>query len=214
MLQGLRILRGYYLRCAVSLLSVAMLGLGACALTEEHINLGYTPTAEANKVTGAEDVTVTVAVQDQRTSPDHVGHKTNGYGMEMAKIVADNDVPTMLRQALETELTNRGFHIGPGSVAVNVTLQKFENHFELGWFSGTARSELIMGVIVVSPTGVTVFTKYVKGDGVNDSVQIAGGNNAKIALEAAMQDAIKKLFEDQAFLKSLVEAGKMSAKNS
>ncbi len=208
--------RRYLVRLRVSSLAAittaALVLLSGCALTEEHITLGYNPVSGAtDRVPGAEQVKVAVAVQDQRTAQNHVGHKTNGYGMEMAQIIADNDISSMIKGAIETELTNRGFQIGAGEAQVNVTLQKFENRFELGWFSGTARASLIMGVVVSRANGTASFTKYVEGEGVNDGIQLANGSNAKLALDAALQDAVKKLFQDPAFISSVVAAGKMSA---
>ena len=82
---------------------------GSCALTQEHINLEYVPQAGVTKISQAQGDIVRVEVDDQRTSKTHVGHKVNGYGMEMAEIIADNDIPQMVKGAVESELTDRGF---------------------------------------------------------------------------------------------------------
>jgi uncharacterized lipoprotein len=175
----------------------------SCALTQEHINVVYAPQAGVTKITQAESAIVGVIVDDQRTTKSHVGHKINGYGMEMAEIIADNDVAKTVKSAVESELTDRGFTIGSDGSVVNIVLGKFENRFEIGFFSGTAISEVSMLVTIKRPDRTVVYTKSIHAEGVNGGIQLATGNNAKIALEAGLKNAITQLFADNNFLSSL-----------
>jgi uncharacterized lipoprotein YajG len=187
--------------------------LGSCALTQEHINVEYIPQAGVTKISQAERAVVRVEVDDQRSSKSHVGHKVNGYGMEMAEIIADNDIPQMVKSAVETELTDRGFTLGSDGSVINILLGKFENRFELGFFSGTATSDVSMLITVKRPDGAVVYTKSIHTEGVNSGVQIAGGENAKIALEAGLKEAITKLFDDNAFLNSFFSGANSRAQS-
>jgi len=69
-----------------------------------------------------------------------------------------------------------------------------------------------MTVTVAGADRKVIFNKLIVAQGVNPGIQLAGGNNAKIALEAALRDAMAKLFDDSAFLNSLITAGKPSTK--
>ena len=52
-------------------------------------------------------------VNDQRQDKSNkVSSKKNGYGMEMAPILANEDVTVTIRRAIEQELQSRGFSIG------------------------------------------------------------------------------------------------------
>jgi uncharacterized lipoprotein YajG len=127
--------------------------------------------------------------------------------MEMAEIIADNDVAQTVKSAVESELTDRGFTIGSDGSVIDIVLGKFENRFELGLFSGTAVSEISMQVSVKRPNGTIAYTKNIHAEGVNSGVQLATGHNAQIALEAGLKNALTELFNDNAFLNSLLFEG-------
>ena len=65
--------------------------LTSCALTRDYVDIQYKPTSTPETVAGAENVEVAVNVKDVRVK-QNIGCKINGYGMEMANIVANNDV--------------------------------------------------------------------------------------------------------------------------
>jgi uncharacterized lipoprotein YajG len=190
-----------------SLASLILLLLSSCALTQEHINVDYVPETGVAKIPQAEHSVVGVEVSDQRSTKSHIGHKINGYGMEMAEIIADNDIPQTVKRAVESELTDRGFRLGSDGSVVDIVLGKFENRFELGFFSGSAVSDISMLVTVKRPNGTVLYTKSIHTEGVNSGVQLASGENAQIALDAGLKDAIEKLFDDSQFLNSLLPQG-------
>ncbi|HYL59722.1 MAG TPA: YajG family lipoprotein [Candidatus Acidoferrales bacterium] len=175
-------------------------------MSTEHIDLSYVPQAGVTRMAGADRVGVQVAVKDDR--PAHgVAFKANGYGMEMAEIYVDEDIPGLIKDGIQAELTNRGYQIKPGGLQVDVALGRFRNHFESGFFSGTATADLEMNVTVAQSDNRVVFNKMIVAQGVNPGIQLADGENAKIALNAALQDAIGKIFADPDFIKALTGAG-------
>jgi hypothetical protein len=103
----------------------------------------------APKVAGAGKVGV--SAEDQRPDKSRVAVKKNGYGMEMAAIESKRSVADYFREAMESELKNRGFQIGQGR-RVNVTIIRFSNDFKIGVFAGDAVAELQMEVSVPDPT--------------------------------------------------------------
>lgn len=179
-----------------------------CALTKANIGLNYQPQPNVPRVAGAEGVTVAVTMSDQRAVKDSVGNKKNGYGMEMAPIIATNDVVALVQNAIETELANRGFKLGAGS-AVNVTVQlnKFYNDFKVGFWSGNAVAELTMNVMVKNREGLTVHSALISVQGTEPSIQLASGGNAQLALDAALKNAMAELFKDSSFTDALLKTG-------
>jgi uncharacterized lipoprotein YajG len=183
---------------ALSLLSVLISG---CAFTEGHVNLEYQPQAQAAKVAAAAAPHVVVQVADQRPTKV-VGQKINGFGMKTADILSDNDIPATLKGAFETELSNRGFTVGPGGETVGVTLNSLQNQFSLGFFSGESTANIGIDVSVKRADGAVAYEKYFTGQN-QESVQLATAGNAEETLNAAIKDAVGKVFSDDAFIAAL-----------
>jgi uncharacterized lipoprotein len=194
------------LQLAGILLVMAFLSSG-CALTKDYVVLSYDPQTNVEKIKEADSVKVNVEVSDLRTIKDKVSSKKNSYGMEMASIIAQNDVAETLKKAIEKELENRGFDLGTGQILVLSELNKFYNDFKTGFWSGKAVAEVVMNVQIKKPDGSILYSKMIAGESTH-SVQMASGKNAKYVLEAALKDAISKLFNDTSFLDSLFEASK------
>jgi len=189
---------------------LAMSLLSGCALTSATVPLSYVPQTDVSKVPGADKVDVAVEVSDIRTIKDKVGAKKNGYGMEMAAIMAQEDVPETVQKAIEVELENRGFHLATNHLTVVAELSKFYNDFKIGFFAGDAKAEVTMNVQVRNPSGNIVYSKLITGEGLNPNIQLSSGKNAKIALDAALNDAIANLFREQAFIDSLVKSANLT----
>lgn len=193
----------------VGSLLVALL-LNGCALTKDFATVSYAPQPEVNAVTGAEEVNVAVTVTDNRAIKDKISCKKNGYGMEMAPILARNDVVEVVTQAIAVELANRGFTIAEGAMLVAVELNTFYNDFKIGFFEGSAVAEVLMNVQVKDAAGTIAFSKSIMGAHTKTGVQLTSGANAQAALDVALQDAVSKLMNDPAFLEALVTTGKVS----
>jgi len=176
--------------------SLAAFGMVGCALTKDKVDIAYVPITNAPKVSGAGAVHVTAS--DQRPDKSRVSVKKNGYGMEMAAIESKRPVSEYIREAIESELKNRGFKIGGGH-RVDVVVTRFFNDFKVGFFAGDAKAELQMEVSVPG----TGFSKRIDTTGKEEGIQLASGHNAEVALEDALRKGIAQLFNDPAFLRAI-----------
>jgi len=184
--------------------------VSGCALTTEKIDLSYTPQIAPQIIPGADEIAVAVQVIDDRQDKTKVSSKKNGYGMEMAPIIANEDVSITIRKAIETELRNRGFKLEDAVAIVRVVadITRFYNDHKTGFFSGDAVADLNMSVSVKSKDGAVLYDRQIVAQGVEANTQLATGNNARIALDKALQDGMAKLFGDTDFVAALKEAAK------
>ncbi len=194
------------LKIAGILFAMAFIASG-CALTKDYVVLSYNPQTNVEKIKGADAVKVSVEFSDVRTVKDKVSCKKNSYGMEMAPIIARNDAAETVKNAIETELKNRGFILTEGSVSVFAELNKYYNDFKTGFWSGRAVAELVMNVQVKKQDRSILYSKMIAGEN-SHTVQMASGKNAKIVLDGALKDAISKLFDDPSFIDSIFKASK------
>jgi len=179
-----------------------------CALTTATIDVPYQSITQPQAVSGASNVTVAVNTTDARTTyRDRVGTKKNGYGMEMAAIVASNDIPSSVTAAFQQELQARGFKIGNGGPTLQIELVQFYNDFKVGLFAGDAVSNVAFNTKIIAPNGAILFSKYYQGTGENPGVEIAGGSEAQVALIKAFQAAVASAVNDPDFINALVNSG-------
>jgi uncharacterized lipoprotein YajG len=191
--------------CSVSLLSFSVLG---CALTKEYITVDYTPQKNIEPIRGAEKVHLKVNVNDSRNMRDKVCYKKNAYGMELGEIISNNDVVKLISDSIKTEMSNRGFIINDSDILINIELIKFFNDFKTGFFAGDALAEVLIGSQIRLSNGNIVYNKIITGNYIEQNIQLATGNNAKLSLEGALKDAISKLVNDSEFIIALMETKK------
>ncbi|OJX78819.1 MAG: hypothetical protein BGO92_16870 [Magnetospirillum sp. 64-120] len=195
------------LRIVAALLCAA--SLSACALTVDEVDLNYKQMANSAAIGGANQVQVKVQASDARTSNrDRISVKKNGYGMEMAAIVAKQDIPSLIGKAIESELSARGFKIAPGNVFVLVDVNKFYNDFKTGFMTGDAQGEVTISAQVLNAAGKTFYAKVYTGEHKAADIMIFNGSNAKEAVEGALANATAKMLSDQYFIQALIEAGR------
>lgn len=131
--------------------------------------------------------------------------------MEMAPILANEDVTVTLRRAIEQELLSRGFLIGSEPlVSIFAELTRFWNDHKMGFFAGDAVADLNMSISVKNKNGNFLYSRHIMAQGVESNTQLATGNNARLALNRAIENGIKLLFEDQALIAALMEIAKKS----
>lgn len=187
--------------------------LSGCALTTDVIDISYAPRSGASVIPGADGVVVSVSVNDQRQERSNkVSCKKNGFGMEMAPILANEDVTVTFQRAIEQELRSRGFKIGSEalvSVAADVT--RFWNDHKLGFFAGDAVADLNLNVLVRSKDGRILYSRNIMAQGIEPNTQIMSGENARLALNKALENGMHMLFEDQAFFAALLDASRKGA---
>jgi uncharacterized lipoprotein YajG len=191
------------LLCVIALAAMT----SACALTTETIDVPYQSTGPIPSVAGASADTVSVAATDGRTTyRDRVSTKKNGYGMEMAPIVASNDIPQTVAGAIQQEFTAEGYKIGPGHAQLTVEVVKFYNDFKTGFFSGDANAEVALNVKVVAPGNQLIYAKFYDASGNEPNVMMFDGDNARAALIKALGNAIQSVVSDPALQQALGKA--------
>lgn len=179
-------------------LSLVAIIFSGCALTVDRIDIPYQGRANITVVEGAEKVNVNVTNEDKRTVfKDRVGTKKNGYGMEMALIVATNDVAKTFSDAISFELENLGFKVAEGGKTVKVELIRFYNDFKMGFFAGDAIADGLINVLVTNKKGDVIFVRSYEGGAIEPNTQLATGKNARAALIKAMTDIIGKVAQDK-----------------
>lgn len=187
---------------------MAVASLSGCALTTDRISLQYNQQQGVAQIPGAGNVSVNVQVADQRQDKSKVSSKKNGFGMEMAPILAAEDVAVTVRRAIEQELRSRGFQLGSDDALVHIAadLTRFYNDHKTGFFAGEAVADLNMSVTVKSKKGDLLYSRQVAAQGVEPNTQLMTGENARLALNRALENGMKSLFEDQAFLSAMMAA--------
>jgi uncharacterized lipoprotein YajG len=158
---------------------------------------------------------VSVQVSDQRQEKSNkVSSKKNGFGMETAPILANEDVTVTLRRAIEQELQSRGFSIGNEAfVSILADLTRFWNDHKTGFFSGDAVADLNMSILVKSKDGNLLYSRQILSQGVEPNTQLMTGNNARLALNRAIENGMKLLFEDHAFIAALIDVSVKASPN-
>ncbi len=187
----------------LAIVFAAALTLPACGLQTDMITISYAPQGSAKAPPGASGTVVDVQVKDIRSNKSEVSKKGDEYEI-LAPIVVENDVAQILREAIQTELKSRGFDVGDGGSVVVAELSKFYNRFR----AGKSEAEVFIHVQVKKAKGGLVYSEIVEGKGINPNVMLRSGENAKIALEAAMQDAVNRLMTNVEFLDAIIEASK------
>jgi uncharacterized lipoprotein len=187
----------------LAIVLAAAFTLPACGLKTDVITISYVSQGSPKVLPGASGTVVDVQVKDIRSNKSEVSKKGDEYEF-LAPIVVENDVAQILREAIQTELKNRGFDVGDGGPVVMAELSKFYSRFR----AGKSEAEVFIHVQVKKAEGGLVYSEIVAGKGINPDVFMRSGENAKIALEAAMQDVVNKLMTNVEFLDAIIEASK------
>lgn len=193
------------------LICFAAASLTGCAFTTDRIDIQYQQQQGVVQIPGASNVSVEVRVFDQRDDKSKVSAKQNGYRMDMAPIVATEDVAVTIRRAIEQELQARGFQLGDrdAHVAIEAEITRFYNQFywaSIFSLSGSALADLNMSVEVKSKSGEVLYSRKIEAKGVEPNIQLNVGHNALKALNQALENGMKELFGDRAFLDAVMRA--------
>jgi uncharacterized lipoprotein len=189
-------------RAAIAIVVAGL--LSACAISEDKVPVDYVANTGVTPVAGAEAISVTVTGVDGRSQyVDRISTKKNGYGMEMARIVATNDVVEVVRGGVERELKAQGYAVGAGGVSVTVELQNFYNNFRIGLMSGGAAADVAIGLKVRNASGTLIYSQLYDATSVNE-VFLASGANAKESLQKALTLTTRKIIDDKALHDALL----------
>ncbi len=176
----------------------------------DTIFVEYQPQWWGPRIAGSNRLTVKVVVQDARNDPTCVGYKKNAYTWwGTGPIVTTNDVAVLVEDSLQTEFRRRGFHSsGPANVLVVVTLNKFFNEFQSGLLSTDADAEVRVYLRVFKgpvEKGTPIYHGHVEGSAVKENVSTSGGETAKLALDAALSDLVRKVLSNDQLLRAILQ---------
>ncbi len=187
------VLRG----CRLVVVVAASLFIG-CAVRSRELPISYVPQENVQPIKEAGAVSVDVKVEDLQP-------ETSNYFMVDPHFLV-KDASGTLKDAAETELKARGFKIGVGGAIVSIQLGRFEATCETTNLSAyvTSRGSLSMRVQVQPQTGKPLYSKMLGGEA---NPKYAFGVMTKCAtpqLQSALEDALKRLFDDPAFTAAIL----------
>lgn len=177
----------------------------ACSLTNEHVDVAYTPDPAIPRVLapGAGDLVLDVSDRRRAESPDWIADKKNGYGMRLANVLAQKPVTDLVREALAQELTARGFHVGTTGATTSVEVSRLESIYQNRFFSIGAIGYADLSVQVRHPDGTIA---YARTFSVQDDQEgsIAGtAGQARRSVERTLTKVIGQVVSDPAFIAAL-----------
>lgn len=191
---------------------MAMLAVGSgCMATAQHprIGLSYRPQSPVEREPEAESVQVNVMTKDMREDKDFVcaqsGHRDAN---RMVEVIESSTPPAeLMGSAIEAELSHRGFGLDSKGIPVVAKVVTFLCYRGGGpTVDATVEMDLFVYRAGRPPIGREFFHRYVKGQYVDQGRDFTAwnGENAKVALEAALADAMRQLFSTQRFIDALM----------
>ncbi len=178
--------------------------ISGCATTTDYVTLSYIPQANAMRIDGANNVQVKVVINDQRAVKDRVSAKKDFHGIEIAPIISMNDVKGAIQGAIEAELRNRGFNVDSGGTTIELTVQKFYNDFQPGFWTRKANTDAAFKLKVIASDGSEVLIKNMS-DEWSKPVLHMSAKRAQLALNKALRESVQSLFHDGEFLGALLK---------
>jgi len=188
-------------------LGILVLSLGGCVLGDRKILLDYPPKTDSGMVNQAQaasppigkDIVVALAeFADERDEKAVIGDTQNAYGMRMADVIAVNDVPTWVTDAIRAEMTRAGFTVvdeptaGGGVDALTVSGEVVKVYTTAYW---SYEAEVSFHARAQNETGVLLDKVYV-GEGSAGTNWAATERSYGQSLALALQDAAKGFVTD------------------
>ena len=189
-----------------------MVCTGCLATADQRlISLTYRAQAPVERVLGAESIKVNVKANDMRESKNWICAQTgNGYttARQAVGIIESVTPPAgLVSRAIKAELSHRGFDIDYRGIPVVANVAMFSCYRGGGpAIDATVGIDLFVYRAGRPPIGREFFYRYVKGEYLDQGhlIRAWNGENAKVALEAALEDAMKQLFSDRRFVNALL----------
>jgi uncharacterized lipoprotein YajG len=187
-------------RLALLVLLIAMAG---CLLNPASVPVTYQPAANVTPIPRASSVHVFVVGEDKRADKTTVGQG------DQQPVVPSSNVGDTARDAVQAELQARGFVIdsGPTSTEVLVQVQRLKGYFLSSLFFSTYTAELIMHVQVVRLDKAVVYSQnFDVTETYHPSAFSSVSNDLGEALSGALKKGVAQLFDDPAFMDSLLRS--------
>lgn len=194
-----------------------VISLAGCeSLHVDRITLQHMQQKKILEVPGAANISVVVKAIDKRDylapgisrkwGKAVVGYGRNGFGEETyPDIIVTEPVELTLKRSIEDELKARGFQIGQNAnLIVEIGINTFFNDFKVGFILSDSVAELNIDVKVLSNTGYILYSRKIVEQGHKAWASTMSGEDAKIALNGAIDNGINALFSDCAFMSALL----------
>lgn len=180
------------------------------------VGIHYTPQPNVAAVPGANQSSVHVEVLDLRF--DYTLGRleiSDTLGTNATEVVlTTNDVVPVLRDAIKSELANRGFKLSDSGVLLVVDLEKFwavlnrnssVKHyvFEPRTFLNKAEAELTLSAQIRKSDGTTAYSKTFTGNAEKPDADLNTAT-AEAVLNDALKDSLAQMFADPPFADQLV----------
>ena len=185
-----------------------------CLGTVEYpqISLSYRAQGPVERVPGAEAIKVNVVAKDMRPNKDWVcARSMPAIGIERQAVGRMESVTPpagLVSRAIKAELSHRGFEMDYKGIPVVANVDTFVCYCagRLSTIDAEVGVDLFVYRAGRPPIGQEFFYRHVKGEySDQDPLRTWDKENAKIALEAALEDAMKQLFSDRRFINALLD---------
>ena len=188
---------------------VSLAGTTGCAFGTRHAELTYPPsspdegaieTVDAAERAPAVSREIVLKVSDERTERDRIGNVRNGFGMDTADVITDDDVLGWVEGALSLELANAGYNVvANGSEplsddAISLTTEIVEVYCDVFM---TYDGDVSLMVTMVGNDQEPVRKQYEGEGGVGMNWAATASSYAE-SLSLALQNAISKILIDLA----------------
>ncbi|MDD5278713.1 hypothetical protein [Acidithiobacillus sp.] len=196
----------------VAFLGVAF-GLAGCASAyiPDTVHNHYKAPASLTKVPGAENVTVTVDVQNHKKRHDEISRSKDVLGIPFAGVYLHID--KAFKTAMDTALTKRGFEVGAPGTHVLVVVKHFYMHGDVFTAAVSFDGDLLMQVSIPSVNYTHLVTvnkkKLESSSSWGQLVTMSPGRT--YAANAFISAAVNQVVSNPKFITALLKAGHAGA---
>ncbi|HSQ52412.1 MAG TPA: hypothetical protein VLL94_14250 [Nitrospiraceae bacterium] len=190
------------------LFSIALAG---CALTDAHVNPGFTP--ESGKRSPLSTITplaISIQVEDQRSpsEQDRVGDKKNNFGSVTAKVLSDKVPTTILYDALKAEFENNSHKIvqtedRKADALIKVGLKRYWSDFAVHFFDIEMKGTLDADIAILNGIDQNQLASKPLNGTFRESRQIALEGAFEGALNGALFEFMRTFSRDPNVLDAL-----------
>lgn len=186
---------------------MAILVVGLLAGCTSAVEVTYQPGPDqaVRRLPGAEAVSLSVAVSDNRADPRRSVYEVEGWTFN-----ARPEPARVVRRTLEDDFRAMGFVVAPegrpGDRQVLVGLRYFHAEVIMHVVGVTFMGYVSFDVRVVDGTGRPLYQQRYDGEAEGGSMPGAPGRNIRVALEAALAEAMRKVNADAPLRQALLAA--------
>ena len=182
------------------------LSIVGCAPAAVDVPITYVPQTNVQQVRGAESVRIDVQIRDARTNKAEIGAFADP--IHTSEITTNDNLTDTVKDAVQTELQNRGFKVGAGGPAIVIDINGLDVRHHVSLFGDkTARAVMMMHVRVIRKNGDTLYSQEAAGErGESNVWYYESVGSPKHFVNLAIQDCIRHLFADPKFIDALLNA--------